>query len=163
MSVWWNSLILFGNQSGTLNLPLYAAWIEWRNILSSEGLNYPKVVPFCSCWSSSMRIWESLHYSFKQSLCSARSVPQAWVPWRMGLVAMTTASASTALMASTEAASSCACSSWLLWRMTQRSTTSRCSAGKNGDLLCSLKQLQMALTIQNKTLLLSLYSVSVQK
>lgn len=130
---------------------------DWMNILSSQGLDWFHFAP------AGLHPWESLHHSFKESLCSAHSVPQAWVPWRMGPVAMTTASASTALMASTEAVSSCACSSWLLWRTTQRCTTSRCSAGKNRDHLCSLKWLQMTLTIQNKCCYYRYCSVSVQK
>lgn len=58
------------------------------------------------------------------------SVLQVWVLWRTGLGATTTTSASTAPTASMADVSSCASSSWLLWRMTLPSTTSRCSAGK---------------------------------
>lgn len=143
MFVWQNSLIWFGNRSGALTAPMSETDGTFC-LLRSWILQIP--IPFHSCWSSSMRIREFLHHSFKQSLCFAHSVLQAWAPWRMGPVATTTASASTALMALTEAASSCVCSSWLLWRTTQRSTTSRCSAGKNADLHYSLKKLQI---IQN--------------
>ena len=72
----------------------------------------------------------------------------------MGPGATTTTSASTAPMGLTVGVSSCVSSSWLLWRMTQHSTTSRCSVGKELQILGFI--LNYLITLFHNIVMLSL-------
>lgn len=92
--------------------------------------------PSCSSLSLSLSFMPSLpSSSLPLSLPTrshfSRSVLRGWGRWRMVQVAMTTPGASTARTASTEAASSCVCSSLCPWKTTPAPATCSCFAGEN--------------------------------